>query len=153
MPAQKKAFSIVITRGQYERWHPTDELGRFIGQLWIVAKETGKGFGWPYFVFAALPFGLLRRTGGCARHWLLGLTATFVCVGPLMVGLLNPSEDQVITRGPLLRHFFPPCMSFSPSAPVWDSWWLAAWSQKPRRSHSPTRCRTPERAGTGVPCR
>jgi hypothetical protein len=84
----------VLTRDQYEHWHPTDELGRFIGQLWIVAKDTGAGLGWLYLVFAALPLGLLRRTGGCARHWLLGLTATFVCVGPLMVGLLNPSEDR-----------------------------------------------------------
>jgi len=90
----EEGFFHLITRGQYERWHPTDELGRFIGPLWIVAIDTGKGFGWPYFVFAALPFGLMRRTGGCARHWLLGLTATFVCVGPLMVGLLNPSEDR-----------------------------------------------------------
>jgi hypothetical protein len=94
----EEGFFHLITRGQYERWHPTGELGRLIGQLWIVAKETGEGFGWPYFVFAALPFGLLRRTGGCARRWLLGLAAVFVCVGPLMIGLLNPSEDQIIDR-------------------------------------------------------
>jgi hypothetical protein len=94
----EEGFFHLITRGQYERWHPTGELDRFIGQLWIVAKETGEGFGWPYFVFGALPFGLLRRTGGCARRWLLGLAATFICVGPLMVGLLNPSEDQIIDR-------------------------------------------------------
>jgi hypothetical protein len=86
-----------ITRGQYERWHPTDELGRFVRQLWILAKETWEGFGWPYLVFALLPFGLLRRAVGCARKWLLGLTATFVCVGPLMIGLPNPSEDRAST--------------------------------------------------------
>jgi hypothetical protein len=61
------------------------------------AKDTGTGFGWPYFVFAVLPLGLLRRTGGCARYWLLGLAATFVCIGPLMVGLLNPSADRAST--------------------------------------------------------
>jgi hypothetical protein len=93
-PRTPEGFFHLISRGQYERWHPTNELGRFIGQLWIVAKDTGEGFGWPYFIFAALPFGLLRRTGGCARHWLLGLAAALVCVGPLMVGLLNPSEDR-----------------------------------------------------------
>ncbi len=75
-------------------YHPTSDLGRFVRQLWILAKETGKGFGWPYLFIAALPFGLLRRTGGCARRWLLGLAATFICVGPLMVGLLNPAEDR-----------------------------------------------------------
>jgi hypothetical protein len=92
-PRTPEGFFHVLTRGQYEHWHPTDELGRFIGQLWIVVKDTGAGFGWPYFVFALLPLGLLRRTGGCARNWLLGLTAALVCVGPLMVTLLNPSND------------------------------------------------------------
>jgi hypothetical protein len=100
----EEGFFHLITRDQYERCHPTDELGRFIGQLWIVAKDTGKGFGWPYFVFAALPFGLLRRTGGCARHWLLGLTAALVCVGPLMVALLNASAD--LASMPFLAPYF-----------------------------------------------
>jgi hypothetical protein len=89
-----EGFVHMITRGQYERYRPTDELGRFLGQLWALAKETGRGFGWPYLVFAALPFGLWRRTGGWARAWLLGLTAALVCVGPLLVALLNPSADR-----------------------------------------------------------
>src|ERR1017187_8102287 len=93
-PRTAEGFFHLITRGQYERYHPTDELGRFIGQLWILVKETGEGFGWPYLVFAALPFGLLRRAGGCARNWLLGLAAAVLCVGPLMVALLNPSADR-----------------------------------------------------------
>ncbi len=94
----------MLTRGQYERWQPTSELGRYIGQLWIVAKEIGKGFGWPYLVVAALPFGLLRRAGGCARRWMLGLAAAFVCVGPLMVALLSPSADRASVD--LLLPFF-----------------------------------------------
>jgi hypothetical protein len=92
-----EGFFHVLTRGQYEHWHPTDELGRFVGQLWLLAKEIGNGFGWLYLVFAALPLGLFRRTGGCARHWLLGLAATSVCVGPLMVELVNPSADRAST--------------------------------------------------------
>jgi hypothetical protein len=90
----EEGFFHLVTRGQYESYRPTSDLGRFVGQLWMLAKDTGKGFGWPYFVFAALSFGLLRRTGGCARHWLLGLAVIFMCVGPLLVGLLNPSEDR-----------------------------------------------------------
>ena len=42
-PRTREGFFHVLTRGQYERYHPTDELGRFIGQLWIVAKDTGDG--------------------------------------------------------------------------------------------------------------
>ena len=92
-----EGFFHAITRGQYERYRPTDEPGRFLGQLWTLAKETGGGFGWPYLVFTVLPFGLWRRTGGCARAWLVGLTAAFVCVGPLLVALLNPSADRADT--------------------------------------------------------
>jgi hypothetical protein len=104
-PRTAEGFFHLITRGQYERYHPTDELGRFIGQLWILAKETGKGFGWPYLVVAVLPFGLLRRARGCGPIWLLGLATAFVCVGPLMVALLNPSEDQVIEQ-PIIGPYF-----------------------------------------------
>ncbi len=99
-----EGFFHLITRGQYEHWHPTNELGQFVGLLWILAKATGKGFGWPYLVFATLPLGLLRRTSGCARNWLLGLAAAFVCVGPVMIALLNPSADRGSTD--LIPPFF-----------------------------------------------
>jgi hypothetical protein len=88
-----QGFFHVITRGQYERPHPTNELGRFIAQLWTTAKETGDGFGWFYLPFAVLPFCLLGKTDRSARNWLLGLVAVFVGTGPLMVALLNPSRD------------------------------------------------------------
>jgi hypothetical protein len=93
-PRTVEGFVHLITRGQYERWHPTDELGRFLQQLWLLAKEIGNGFGWVYLVFVALPLGLLRRSGRCARNWLLGLTTALFCVGPLLMALLNPSADR-----------------------------------------------------------
>jgi hypothetical protein len=96
-PRTAEGFLHEVTRGQYERYHPTDELGRMVQQLWLLAKEAGNGFGWLYLVFAVLPFGLLRRTGRCARNWLLGLAATLLCVGPLMMTLLNPSVDGAST--------------------------------------------------------
>ncbi len=86
-------FGHAITRGQYEQVHPTADIGRFIAQLWILTKATGRGFGWIYLGFVVPPFCVLRRTGGHARHWLLGLTAVLVCAGPLMVATLNPSAD------------------------------------------------------------
>jgi hypothetical protein len=147
----EEGFFHLITRGQYERWHPTDELGRLIGQLWIVAIDTGKGFGWPYLVFAALPFGLLRRTGGCARKWLLGLTATFVCVGPLMVGLLNPSEDRASVD--LIPPFFSAMYVILALLTGLGLMVAGCMVAKIQTQPPPTRCRTPERAGTGVPRR
>jgi hypothetical protein len=95
-----------ITRGQFERWHPTDELGPFVEQLWILGREMGKGFGWPYLVFALLPLGLMRRTCRCARNWLAGLTAAFLCVGPLLMTLLNPTVDRASTD--LIGPYFGP---------------------------------------------
>ncbi len=88
-----EGFFHVITRGQYERPHATDDLGQFIGQLWAMAKETGKGFGWFYLPLAVLPFCLLGRAERTARTWLLSLVAVFVGTGPLMVALLNPPND------------------------------------------------------------
>jgi len=85
-----EGFFHVVTRGQYERPQATDDLGRFIGQLWTMAKETGKGFGWFYLPFAVLPFCRLGQTDRTARNWMLGLVALFLGTGPLMVAVLNP---------------------------------------------------------------
>jgi len=88
-----EGFFHVITRGQYERPQATNDLVRFMEQLWMIAYETGKGFGWIYLPFSVLPFCFLGQTGKSARSWLLGLIAVFVATGPLMVALLNPSRD------------------------------------------------------------
>jgi hypothetical protein len=93
-PRTVTGFFHVINRGQFERASPTNNLGSFIAQLWLLIKETGEGLGWCYLVFTVLPFCFLRATAPSARNWLLGLTALFVCVGPLMVALLIPSADR-----------------------------------------------------------
>jgi len=41
-----------------------------------------------------LPFCFLRVTARSARNWMLGLASLFICVGPLMVAILNPSADR-----------------------------------------------------------
>ena len=96
-PRTPEGFFHGIARGQFERCHPTDDLGRFAEQLWLLAKEAGTGFGWVFLVFAALPLGLLRRTGRGARNWLLGLAAALLCAGPLMMMMLNPTADRAST--------------------------------------------------------
>jgi len=93
-PRTVTGFFHVINRGQYERANPTNNLGSFVAQLWLLFKATGKGLGWCYLVFTVLPFCFLRVTERSARNWMLGLTALFVCVGPLMVAMLNPPADR-----------------------------------------------------------
>jgi hypothetical protein len=92
-PREFGGFVHGITRGQFPRYRPTEEPGRFVGQLWILARATWKGFGWPYLAFTIVPFGLLGRTERCVRAWLLGLAAALVCTGPFMIALLNPPVD------------------------------------------------------------
>jgi len=93
-PRSVTGFFHVVDRGQFERASPTNNVGSFIAQLWLLVKETGKSLGWCYLVFTVLPFCFLRSTARSARKWMLGLAALFVCVGPLMVAMLNPSADR-----------------------------------------------------------
>ncbi|MGH7969342.1 MAG: hypothetical protein ACREIC_11505, partial [Limisphaerales bacterium] len=79
-------------------------FGRFMDELWIVGKETCRGFGWPYLLFAVLPLFVLRQTGRAGRNWLLALLAAFICVGPLMVPRFNPPGD--LTNLDLIRPSF-----------------------------------------------
>ena len=135
-PRTAEGFFHGITRGQYERYLPTDELGRFIGQLWIVARSTSHEFGWPYFLFAALPFALLRRMTGSARNWLLGSATVFVCVGPLLIALLNPSADAAHVR--LLAPYFAP---MNVVLALWTGLGLlvfGSWVAKPRGHPRPS---------------
>jgi hypothetical protein len=94
----------LVSRGQYDRLDPTHDLGTFMVQLGMVALEIGRGFGWLYFIFIPAPFYLLRRAPRAARHWMLGLTATFVCAGPVTVAMLNPTRDRM-TLGLIAPYF------------------------------------------------
>lgn len=89
-----QGFIHEITRGQYERFYPTHELDRFALQLWFLMKETWKGFGWPYLVLLPLPVLFLGRSNRRTRAWLMGTMVMLVCVGPLMLELLNPSPER-----------------------------------------------------------
>src|SRR5262249_27299258 len=92
-PRTVEGFLHLVTRGQYERPRPTGELGTFFVQLWFLAMQTCKDFGWFYLVPAVLPVFFLRHLGAFVRTWVLGSVAVLVCVGPLMVEFLNPSSD------------------------------------------------------------
>jgi hypothetical protein len=93
-PRTVESFYHLVTRGQYDKLNPTHEVGHFMWELWIVGLETGRLFGWLYLLFIPLPFVVLLRTQAKARQWMLGLTAAFVCSGPVMVAMLNPTRDR-----------------------------------------------------------
>lgn len=92
-PRTLEGFFHVVSRGQFELPNPTGSLVRFAMQLTDLLKDTCGEFGWMYLVFAALPFGFLRRMPGTGRKWVLSLLPIFICAGPLLVALLNPEFD------------------------------------------------------------
>jgi hypothetical protein len=94
-PRTVEGFYHLVERGQYDWLYPTHDLGVFMSQLGVIALETGRQFGWYYLIFIPAPFYLLRREHRAGRHWMFGLTAAFVCTGPVMVAMLNPSRDRM----------------------------------------------------------
>jgi hypothetical protein len=103
-PRTVEGFYHLVTRGQYDRLDPTHDLGQFMTQLGVFAQEIGRQFGWLYLIFIPLPFCFLRRARRGARHWMLGLTAIFVCTGPVLVAMLNPTRDR--TTQQLIEPYF-----------------------------------------------
>jgi hypothetical protein len=93
-PRTVDGFYHLVTRGQYDQLYPTHNFGVFISQLGMIGLEIGRQFGWYFLIFIPVPFYLLRRTQPIARYWMLGLTAAFVCSGPVMVAMLNPTRDR-----------------------------------------------------------
>jgi hypothetical protein len=86
-----EGFFHLIGRGQFESVRPTDSLSAFAAQLGIFLRATGSGFGWPYLPFLLLPFGFFLRFNPPGLRWMFGLVAVFVCLGPLLLAMLNPN--------------------------------------------------------------
>jgi hypothetical protein len=99
-----EGFFHLLARGQYDRLHPTDNLAQFVSQLLLVAKDAGGGFGWLYYLFAAVPVCFVWQTHGEARRWLLSLIAMLTCVGPVMIATLNPGPERFSVE--LLRPYY-----------------------------------------------
>jgi hypothetical protein len=89
-----QGFFHVITRGQYERIHPTNDAAQFAKQLRAYGAVTAVEFGWPYLGLALVPFLFARRMALKERGWLLALLAAYVYLAFLMLAVLNPSVDR-----------------------------------------------------------
>jgi len=93
-PRTTEGFLHVISRGQYERVSPTDDLGRFVGQVRESTKMTGKRFGWLYLAIAIIPFGFIGRMTSQGRRLFGGLVAFWISVTLLMLIEINPPPDR-----------------------------------------------------------
>jgi hypothetical protein len=135
-PRTVEGFFHVMGRGQYEGISPTHDLGRFIAQLWMMARDSGTGFGWVYFLFIPFPFCFLWHTNRTALNWILGLFTIFLCVGPLMIATLNPAPEYQSLKW--TREYYAAMYAV---LAVWTGLGLMAFanmvSKPPLRSQSP----------------
>ena len=92
-PRTVEGFLHTISRGQFEKIRPTDDVGLFANQLWWFTRATGREFGWLYLVPASLPFCFICSLNRVGRNWLLGLLAMFLCAGPFLMATMNPPLD------------------------------------------------------------
>ena len=96
-PRTVEGFIHAFTRGQYEKTNPTDIFGdpmRFIGQLGRLGAGIIEEFNWVYAFLALVPFVFFRKLHRRERAWLIGITAIYLCLGVLLLILLNPPPDR-----------------------------------------------------------
>jgi tetratricopeptide (TPR) repeat protein len=106
-PRTVEGFVHALTRGQYERARPTDvfhdPLG-FITQLGMMLEGVVDEFNLVYAFIALVPFLFFVRMQKRERAWLIGITAIYLCLGVLLLILLNPPPDRQARE--LCRVFF-----------------------------------------------
>jgi tetratricopeptide (TPR) repeat protein len=106
-PRTLEGFIHAITRGQYEKIHPTSGEGTglhmiasffttYLTQIWRYLEGLNDEFNILYLLLAAVVvFLFYRKMKRRERAWIIGLIAIFICLGPFLVLLLNfPSDRQ-----------------------------------------------------------
>jgi Flp pilus assembly protein TadD len=108
-PRTVEGFIHALTRGQYEKANPSDLMSlagweRYFGQLWQMVGGVAEEFNWVYLLIALIPFLFFRQMQKRERAWVIGIFAIYLCLGPLLVVLFNPSMDR--QSRDLLKVFF-----------------------------------------------
>jgi tetratricopeptide (TPR) repeat protein len=106
-PRTVEGFWHALSRGQYEQPNPTNPLTeptRFLGQLWMLIDGAQREYTWVYLLIAIVPFIFFLRLQKRERAWLIGLSAIYLCLGVLLIILLNPTPDRA--SADLIKVFF-----------------------------------------------
>jgi len=106
-PRTVKGFFHALTRGQYEKAAPIDFFAHplnFFSQIQMFTEGVVEEFNWVYALLALVPFLYFSRMQKRERAWVIGITAIYLCLGGLLLILLNPPPDRQ-ARG-LIRVFF-----------------------------------------------
>ena len=106
-PRTVEGFLHALTRGQYEQPNPTNlmtEPGRFLNQLVMLFANIGDEFTLVYGFLAVVPFIFFAKMQKRERAWIIGLIAIYLCLGVLLMILLNPNPDRA--SADLVKVFF-----------------------------------------------
>ncbi len=106
-PRTVEGFFHAFTRGQYEKTNPSDIIhhpGVFLTQLGMLATGIVEEFNWVYMFLALVPFLFFFKMHRRERAWLIGIGAIYLCLGVLLLILLNPPPDRAAQE--LVRVFF-----------------------------------------------
>ncbi len=106
-PRTVDGFYHAFSRGQYEQPNPTDfvhDPGRAITQMGMLVGGVAEEYNWLLVFVAILPLLLVFKMKRRERAWLIGLAATYGCIGVLLMILMNPSPDRA--SADLIKVFF-----------------------------------------------
>ena len=98
-PRTVEGFWHALSRGQYEKAHPTDLIGdpkRFIMQLGLLVSGITEEYNWVLLFVALVPLFFFFKMKKRERAWLIGVVGVYLCTGVLLVILMNPSDDKQI---------------------------------------------------------
>ncbi len=93
-PRTVEGFIHAFTRGQYEKTNPTESVGKFLEQCWMLLEGAIEEFSPVYLLIAIIPFFFLMRMRQRERAWLIGQVAIYACLSLLLIILLNPNSDK-----------------------------------------------------------
>ncbi|MGD0207748.1 MAG: DUF2723 domain-containing protein [Verrucomicrobiota bacterium] len=96
-PRTVEGFFHALSRGQYEKASPSDIIhdpGRFIMQLGILVGDVAGEFNWVLVFVALVPLLFFFKMQKRERSWITGLVAIYLCIGVLLMVLMNTSPDR-----------------------------------------------------------
>jgi tetratricopeptide (TPR) repeat protein len=96
-PRTVEGFFHAISRGQYEKSSPSDIIhdpSRFIMQLGILVSDIASEFNWVLVFVAVVPVLFFFKMQKRERSWITSLIAIYLCLGVLLMVLMNTSPDR-----------------------------------------------------------
>src|SRR5258708_8747083 len=96
-PRELGGFIHAFTRGQYEKTQPSDIFGHplnFLIQLQGMGNGIVDEFNWVCTFLALIPFLFFLKMHRRERAWMIVATAIYLCLGVLLLILLNTSTDR-----------------------------------------------------------